>query len=136
VELAQEIVSTRASVERVRLVNSGTEATMSAVRLARGFTGRHEGPQVQPVTTTGTSIRAARRGRARAWRRSACPDSPGVTGSAARTTRSSSPYNDLDAVRGRLRAQSGGQIACGHPRRPAAGNMGTVHAAARLQRRP
>ena len=39
VELAEEIVA-RAPVEQVRLVNSGTEATMSAVRLARGFTGR------------------------------------------------------------------------------------------------
>ena len=39
VELAEEIVA-RAPIEQVRLVNSGTEATMSAVRLARGFTGR------------------------------------------------------------------------------------------------
>src|SRR5690606_20377386 len=40
VELAEEIVSRVAPVERVRLVSSGTEATMSALRLARGFTGR------------------------------------------------------------------------------------------------
>src|SRR5436309_6562886 len=40
VELAEEIVARVAPVERVRLVNSGTEATMSAVRLARGVTGR------------------------------------------------------------------------------------------------
>ncbi|MGI9208081.1 MAG: aminotransferase class III-fold pyridoxal phosphate-dependent enzyme, partial [Rhodococcus sp. (in: high G+C Gram-positive bacteria)] len=40
VELAEEIVARIAPVEQVRLVNSGTEATMSAVRLARGFTGR------------------------------------------------------------------------------------------------
>ena len=41
VELAAEIVARVAPVEQVRLVNSGTEATMSAIRLARGFTGRH-----------------------------------------------------------------------------------------------
>ena len=40
IELAEEIVGRVAPVEQVRLVNSGTEATMSAVRLARGFTGR------------------------------------------------------------------------------------------------
>ena len=40
VDLAQEIVD-RTSVEKVRLVNSGTEATMSAIRLARGYTGRN-----------------------------------------------------------------------------------------------
>src|SRR5205085_10699991 len=40
VKLAEEIVARAAPVEQVRLVNSGTEATMSAVRLARGFTGR------------------------------------------------------------------------------------------------
>src|SRR5580658_11137634 len=40
IELAREIIARVAPVERIRLVNSGTEATMSAVRLARGFTGR------------------------------------------------------------------------------------------------
>ena len=39
-ELAREIVGRVAAVEKIRLVNSGTEATMSAIRLARGFTGR------------------------------------------------------------------------------------------------
>ncbi|NED65444.1 aminotransferase class III-fold pyridoxal phosphate-dependent enzyme, partial [Streptomyces sp. SID10244] len=40
IELAEEIIDRVDPVERVRLVNSGTEATMSAIRLARGFTGR------------------------------------------------------------------------------------------------
>src|SRR5580692_4699755 len=40
IELAEEVVSAYPSIERVRMVSSGTEATMSALRLARGFTGR------------------------------------------------------------------------------------------------
>ena len=40
VELAEELIARVTPVEQVRLVNSGTEATMSAIRLARGFTGR------------------------------------------------------------------------------------------------
>ena len=107
VELAEEIVA-RTPAEQVRLVNSGTEATMSAVRLARGFTGRslvvkfagcYHGHVDALLAAAGSGVATF-----------GLPDSPGVTGTATGDTLVL-PYNDPDAVSA-VFASHGGSIAC------------------------
>ncbi|HEY0486426.1 MAG TPA: glutamate-1-semialdehyde 2,1-aminomutase [Mycobacteriales bacterium] len=120
VDLAEEIVA-RTSVESVRLVSSGTEAVMSAIRLARGATGRtkvvkfagcYHGHVDALLASAGSGVATL-----------ALPDSGGVTGSQTHDT-IVLPYNDVAAVE-KAFAEYGPEIACVITE-AAAGNMGVI----------
>ena len=120
-ELAELIVAAVPSVEMVRLVNSGTEATMSAIRLARGFTGRevivkfagnYHGHVDSLLVAAGSSAATL-----------AVPDSPGVTAGTSRDTLVLK-YNDIAGLQAAF-AEHGSRIA-GVILEPVVGNMGCV----------
>ncbi|MFZ5468646.1 MAG: glutamate-1-semialdehyde 2,1-aminomutase [Myxococcota bacterium] len=121
VELAERIVQTVPSVEKVRLVSSGTEATGAAVRLARGATGRdcvlklegcYHGAADSFLVKAGSGVETL-----------GLPDSPGVPAALARLTLTA-PFNDLAAVEA-LFHQRGKDIAC-VILEPVVGNMGVL----------
>ncbi|MHB8868209.1 MAG: glutamate-1-semialdehyde 2,1-aminomutase [Thermoleophilia bacterium] len=121
VEMASRLVDAVPSVEMVRMTNSGTEATMSALRVARGYTGRdlilkfvgcYHGHGDSLLVSAGSGVATF-----------GLPDSPGVTEGTARDTLTVE-YNDLAAVEA-VFARVGGQIAAVIVE-PVAGNMGCV----------
>ena len=120
-ELAQRVCDRVPGVDRVRFVSSGTEATMSAVRLARGFTGRDEVVKIAGcyhghvdslLVNAGSGVMTL-----------GIPGSPGIPEALAGLTRVI-PFNDVDALRQVLEAH-GENIAC-LILEPIGGNMGVV----------
>ena len=121
IEIAELIVSMVPSIEKVRMVNSGTEATMSAIRVARGYTGRdkiikfegcYHGHGDSFLISAGSGAITL-----------GVPDSPGVTKGTANDTLTA-PFNNLDAVKMLVEANKG-QVAA-IILEPVAGNMGLV----------
>lgn len=121
VELAKMIVDAVPSIDMVRLVSSGTEALMSAIRVARGFTNRtkiikfegcYHGHSDSLLAKAGSGIATF-----------GLPDSAGVPASVTSDT-ITLPYNDLDAVSEAINALPG-EVAC-ILLEPIAGNMGVV----------
>jgi glutamate-1-semialdehyde 2,1-aminomutase len=121
VRLAEVVVEAVPSVEVVRLVNSGTEAVMSAIRLARGFTGRDRIVKFEGGYHGHADGLLARAGSGLAT--FGIPDSPGVPAAYTALT-STLPYNDLGATAA-LFGEIGSEIA-GVVVEPVAGNMGVV----------
>lgn len=120
-QMARLVAERVPSIEVVRMVNSGTEATMSAIRLARGYTGRskimkfegsYHGHADSLLIKAGSGVATL-----------GLPDSPGVPESIAANT-ITVPYNDLESVQ--LAFERFGEEIAGVIVEPVAGNMGVV----------
>jgi glutamate-1-semialdehyde 2,1-aminomutase len=120
-ELAEMIRKAYPSMEIVRMVNSGTEATMSAIRVARGFTGRDKVIKFEGCYHGHADGLLVKAGSGAAT--FGVPDSPGVPKDYARNT-ITVPYNDLNAVK-KILEQSAKNIACVIIE-PVVGNIGCV----------
>jgi len=121
IELAELVIAAVPSVDVVRMVNSGTEATMSAIRLARGVTGRdiiikfdgcYHGHADTLLVAAGSGVATL-----------GIPGSPGVPNSVVQNTLSL-PFNDGDTVK-QVMEEKGDSVACVIIE-PVAGNMGLV----------
>ncbi len=124
-ELAEMVCGAYPNIEKIRMVSSGTEATMSAIRLARGYTGRdkilkfdgcYHGHADSLLVKAGSGLATF-----------GVPTSPGVPADFAKYTLTAT-YNDLEDVR-RVAAANKGELAC-IIIEPIAGNMGCVPPAA------
>jgi len=120
-QLAEMVCAAYPNIEKVRMVSSGTEATMSAIRLARGYTGRdkilkfdgcYHGHADSLLVKAGSGLATF-----------GVPTSPGVPADFAKHTLTAA-YNDLEGVKA-IAAENKGQIAC-IILEPIAGNMGCV----------
>jgi glutamate-1-semialdehyde 2,1-aminomutase len=125
IQLAEMVIDAVASVDMVRMVNSGTEATMSVIRLARGVTGRdlvikfdgcYHGHADTLLVAAGSGVATL-----------GIPGSPGVPQDVVRHTLSL-PFNDIEVVQ-QVMDEKGDQVACVIIE-PVAGNMGLVPPAA------
>jgi glutamate-1-semialdehyde 2,1-aminomutase len=121
ITLAEMVVNAVPSIEMVRMVSSGTEATMSAIRLARGYTGRDKILKFSGCYHGHADSLLVKAGSGAAT--FGVPDSPGVPADFARHTLTAD-FNDLISVRA-LFAENKGQVACIIVE-PIAGNMGTI----------
>ncbi|MGC8862149.1 MAG: glutamate-1-semialdehyde 2,1-aminomutase, partial [Armatimonadota bacterium] len=121
VEFAEMIVEAVPSIQMVRLVNSGTEALMSAIRVARGYTGRSKVIKFEGCYHGHSDALLARAGSGIAT--FGLPDSAGVPESVTADT-ITVPYNNLDAAE-RAVSAAGDSVAC-IVVEPVAGNMGVV----------
>ncbi|VAX14892.1 Glutamate-1-semialdehyde 2,1-aminomutase [hydrothermal vent metagenome] len=121
VEMAEMVINAYPSIDVVRMVNSGTEATMSAIRLARGHTGRdkiikldgcYHGHGDSLLVKAGSGVETL-----------GLPDSPGVPATLAGLT-ISVPFNDLESIK-QVMEKNSDQIAC-VILEPIVGNMGVL----------
>jgi glutamate-1-semialdehyde 2,1-aminomutase len=121
VELAELVLRAYPSMDKVRMVNSGTEATMSAIRVARGYTGRDKIVKFEGCYHGHADGLLVKAGSGAAT--FGVPDSPGVPKSYAKNT-ITLPYNDSGALKKTI-AKEGSSIAC-VILEPVVGNIGCV----------